>query len=338
LKLDSKHIDYLIARYLTGEATRSEMQQLEKWMEEAGENKKYFDGIRFAHDKTIASHRIEKFDVDKGWNSLHKKMQDADNQPKKQAKTVSFNRNVFLRVAAIALILIGVGTVAYYFGTNKIDISEQLSLSAVDSVVSQKMADNSTIRLNKKGKVTIKKGFGKEHRTVELKGEAFFDVRHDTVPFIVETEKAFVKDLGTSFNVKADEGSDTVEIFVQSGVVAFYTQYNPGIIVNEGEKGFYIKSQDNFYKRTVNEANIAYARIFHFNNSRLIDVVTQVNSVYGQYITLSLGNISNCRITVSFENETIENIVNVIAETLGLHVEKIAGGYLLTGEACNNMP
>ena len=174
MKLDSKHIDYLIARYLTGEATRSEMQQLEKWMEEAGENKKYFEGIRFAHDKTIASHRIEKFDVDKGWNSLYKKMQDADSQPKKQAITVSFNRNVFLSVAAIALLLIGMGTVVYYFGTNKVDISEQLSLSAVDSVVSQKMADNSTIRLNKKGKITVKKGFGKEHRTVELKGEAFF--------------------------------------------------------------------------------------------------------------------------------------------------------------------
>jgi len=338
LKLDSKHIDYLIARYLTGEATRSEMQQLERWMEEAGENKKYFEGIRFAHDKTVASHRIEKFDVDKGWNSLHKKMQAADTQPKKKAKRVFFSSNLFLRVAAVAVILIGIGTVAYYYGANKVDISEQLSLSAFDSVVCRKMLDNSIVRLNKNAKIIVKKGFGKEHRTVELKGEAFFDVQHDTLPFIVQTEKAFVKDLGTSFNVKADEGSDTVEIYVQSGVVAFYTQYNPGIIVNEGEKGFYIKSQDNFYKRAVNKANIAYARIFHFDNSRLVDVVTQINSVYGQYITLSLGNIYNCRITVSFENETIENIVNIIAETLGLRVEKVAGGYLLTGEACNNMP
>jgi len=55
---------------------------------------------------------------------------------------------------------------------------------------------------------------------VELTGEAFFDVTHNAKqPFVIQTPKAQIKVLGTSFNVAAYRTGDSVKVVVETGTV-----------------------------------------------------------------------------------------------------------------------
>jgi hypothetical protein len=47
-------------------------------------------------------------------------------------------------------------------------------------------------------------------------------------------------------------------------------------------------------------------------------------------------HLTSCRLTVTFEDETIDEIADVIAETLGLTVSKSANAIILKGPACGN--
>jgi hypothetical protein len=46
------------------------------------------------------------------------------------------------------------------------------------------------------------------------------------------------------------------------------------------------------------------------------------------------GNISGCKLTVAFENEDLETILEIISETLSLEVIEEADQIKLSGDGC----
>ncbi len=77
------------------------------------------------------------------------------------------------------------------------------------------LPDGSIVLLNSESCVEYSKDF--THRTVILKGEAFFDVQSSEVPFVVNTELGDIKVLGTAFNVKSD--AEQLQVEVDEGTV-----------------------------------------------------------------------------------------------------------------------
>jgi len=76
-------------------------------------------------------------------------------------------------------------------------------------------------------------------REVTLNGEAYFDVKHDTVhPFVVHAGKMNVVVLGTAFNVRAYAGDAYMETTLIRGKVEVINANNPGqnIILYPNEK------------------------------------------------------------------------------------------------------
>ena len=61
-------------------------------------------------------------------------------------------------------------------------------------------------------------------RTVELKGEAFFEIAKDSLhPFKVETQGILIQQFGTAFNVKS-RVKGKVEVALVQGSIGIYTQ------------------------------------------------------------------------------------------------------------------
>lgn len=336
MKHDSQHIDLLIARFLSGEATATEVRELEQWMNIAASNKKYFEQSKYVHEQAKAFYPYKNYDAEKAWQSIHGKMKATPENGTKTRELKSA-KNYWLRIAAGILIIVGISTLFYI--TRKPSAPEMLTLKSAEVSMSNTLADNSEIVLNKNTTITYSKDFGKKNRKLKLTGEAYFKVEHkDDLPFIVEAGGVFIKDIGTTFNIKAYPKSENVEIFVESGVVEFYSTNNPGLVLSEGESAVYNKADSTFTLIQKSAENLlAYkTRIFRFNNTQLIDVVTQLNSVYNSEIRILNQNISSCRITVNFEDENIENIVQVISETLGLQVVVDDHGFALKGNTCMN--
>lgn len=82
------------------------------------------------------------------------------------------------------------------------------------------LSDGSRIWLNAQSSIKYPVRFDKNERKVEISGEAFFNVKHDSLrPFIVETLDYDVKVLGTKFNVKAYSDEENSSTTLVSGSV-----------------------------------------------------------------------------------------------------------------------
>jgi ferric-dicitrate binding protein FerR (iron transport regulator) len=170
---------------------------------------------------------------------------------------------------------------------------------------------------------------------VKLKGEAYFNIHHeDDKNFIIEASGVLIKDIGTSFNVKAYPGDSTVEVVVEEGKVMFYTDTDSGVYLSANGKGIYNKRTKTF---TVEEPELnvlAYkTKFFSFSDTTLRSVVEELNGVYDKKIILDQ-QLRDCHLTVSFNNEDIDEIAAIIAETLGLSIVKSETEIRLQGSGC----
>ncbi len=337
MSYDSTHIDNLIARYLAGEASEKEWEELSLWMETSPENKKYFEGIKFVHDKAVASHRIVKVDVDKAWGKLSSQMTTPTQVSTPKTIPLPLYKQTWFRVAASFAILLTVSAVLYFISLPPVQV--KVTLAASDSVKTQSLA-NTEITLNRNSKIVYNSKKSGKQQEIELTGEAFIEVNHSNdTTLIVKAGETMIRDIGTAFNVRAYSDSATIEVFVQSGEVAFYTAQNAGITVKAGESGIYNKHEKKFYKPDAVDINaIAYkSKLFVFRGIPLGKAISDLNKVYNQKFELANNNLENCTITVTFDNETPIGIAEIIAETLGLQVTEVGGRFVLSGE-CSRQP
>lgn len=306
-------------------------------METSPENKKYFEGIKFVHDKAIASHRIVKVDIDKAWSKLSSKMTAPNQISTPKTIHLPLYKQTWFRIAASFTILLAISAVLYF--TSLPSGPDKVIVAATDSVRTQTLA-NTEITLNRNSKIVYNSNKSGKQQEIELTGEAFIEVNHSNdTSLIVKAGETMIRDIGTSFNVRAYSDSATIEVFVQSGEVAFYTAQNAGITVKAGESGIYNKQEKKFYKPDAVDINaIAYkSKLFVFRGIPLGKAISDLNKVYNQKFELANNNLENCTITVTFDNETPAGIADIIAETLGLQVTEIGDRLVLSGE-CSRQP
>lgn len=99
--------------------------------------------------------------------------------------------------------------------------SQQLVRTSGQQVKRALLPDSSQVWLNANSSIAIPENYGAHNRSVRLTGEAFFDVRPDTArPFVITSQTITVSVLGTSFNVRAYDGLEEVQVAVSTGRVS----------------------------------------------------------------------------------------------------------------------
>lgn len=326
----SEHIDALIARCLAGEASTAEVAFLEEWKNQRDENLRHYQQFETIFNGAAAE--VDRgFDADSAWNSIRQRLQPRRKSIFFNPREIDFRQ--LLRFAATLILFISVGLLVYRFANAP--ASEPFIIATDRSVLSDTLPGGTEVVLNKR--TSIEYTFDAENNThsATLTGEAYFNVDHgEEEVFIVQAEETFIKDIGTSFNVQAYPGSDTVEVLVDEGEVLFYTTSNPGISLKANERGVYNKKTKTFATAPLMPNTTSYvSRSFIFNDYPLEKVVETLNGVYETRINIG-ENLRECRLTVSFDNEQIDEIAQVIAETLGLTASRSGNVIMLTGKGC----
>jgi transmembrane sensor len=329
-----EHIDSIIAKYLCGEATSDEIALLNEWKNLSAANSKEFAAMETIVNESSSMQTDFSVDTDKAWvsvqTSLHQQKSIA-----KEPRTISLNNFSFTRIAAMLLVAAGLSLGAYYIITSENDVAVQLATT--NEIKKENLPDGSSFTLNKNSSISYKKSsFGKK-RVLQLKGEAFFEVKHDEkVPFLIEAGNVIIEDIGTSFNVEAYPDSKNVLVTVATGIVKMYDGENNSITLNAGEQALYDGNKKTIIKSTSVEKNkTAYSdKILIFENTRLADVIKLLNDLYNVNIVTGNSNINDCRLTSSFNNEKIDDILSLIAETMKLTVDKQESAITLQGESC----
>ncbi len=328
--MEQKDIDNLIAKVLSGEANREELLQLENWTKANKENQTYFEESKSIFERISTLKEEVSVNTELAWKKLEPKL----NAP--EARVIPlFRRKGILQAAASILLLVSLGFVLnWLFGPTA---KESMELATTTQIKEKNLPDGSKVVLDKNSRLTYSLT-KKNVRQVKLTGLAHFEVVHDDKkPFVIEVNEVFIKDIGTSFEVKALPESDLVEVSVQEGEVQFYTEKNTGLRLVKGEKASYNKQSKTFVKLSPTIGNKDFnrsARQFNFDNTPLSDVVEELNAVYNSDIRLENSRIGACRLSVTFNNEKLDVLLSVIAETLNLRVKHQDSTILLQGEAC----
>ncbi len=308
-----------IAKYLVGEASPMEEEQLQKWRAESSENEAFFQDFKKTLELGQQHYQVDTakslgIDIDAEWNQFLKNI-----SVKEGTKVVSLEKqvetsNVWLKIAASLILIIGVGFAINYFSGQPSLVHYQTAQNTQEVT----LPDGSIITLNKQSFLSYLEDFGKVDRQVSLSGEAFFDVAKDkTKQFIITTENAQVQVLGTSFNVRAYDQSEATEVVVATGIVKLSKQNsNEAITLNAGDKGMF--ESNKLYSETNKDTNFLSWKTgkIMFEEESLEAVIEALNRIY--QVDISTEEDASCEVTVTFEQQTIEAVLNVLKITLDL--------------------
>lgn len=326
-------MDEKLIKYLSGELSQGEVNEVEGWLEDP-ENKKEFGKIKQLWDSSQALASAELFHADKNWMKMKQRM---DTLRKKSGKEK--NLQLFrYAIAASLIFLIGIAGF-FYFQNNRTGKLVQYTAGSQKQEKPVQLPDGTLVYLNHNTNLSYNNDFNKNTRTVTLSGEAFFDVaKNASIPFIIRTASAEIKVVGTSFNVMAYAFSDSVQVLVQSGVVEMYSKIDKvsKVLLTVGNEGTYVKSDQKLVTRKSFDTNMLAWKTqkLDFRNADLPYVVGALEHAFGKKIQLQGGTLKNCRLTVDFNNQSLETIFKVIKETINITVINQGDVYIVSGPGC----
>ena len=225
------------------------------------------------------------------------------------AKVVPMYRRL-MRVAAAAAILIIGSFLAYQYLSPTENSAEMLVEKTVNEGKSIALSDGSKVWLNRNSTLHYPKKFGSETRTVTFEGEAFFDIeRNENKAFIIETNNAFTKVLGTSFNILASENQ--TDVTVATGKVEVSNRTAKKVVLVAGEAG-QVEGGDVEKLLDVNPNTMAWKTgEFTFEDTPLLQALKDLNTYYiNQFLVENIEN--NCELNVNFKHAKIEDVVETI--------------------------
>jgi len=323
------HHSELITRYLSGNASNAEVQELEKWVLADPKNQELYKNFKKAWVLSGMKENPISVDVEKSWEKLMGEI-------KPQAKVVEMKKPFFAQrwvsIAAAVLVLM---ILSIFLLRNSLS-SEPYYAQTFDEIEEVQLEDGSTVTLNQRSFLSFANEEEGNVRKVGLKGDAFFDVARDTTsPFIIETQNVEIEVLGTSFYVDSREELGEIQVIVESGRVAVRSGGKEEILT-ANEKAVFTKSNGALNKQENDDANYLSIKnqSLTFEDSPLEEVAFALQRQYHETIEIESAGLMDCPLTSEFSNMELRVVLDVIEEALGIQAKREGGKIIFRG-TCN---
>jgi transmembrane sensor len=237
-------------------------------------------------------------------------------------------RSFALPAAAAAVLLVGV---SYYWhsaengGYTPGASAAQTFATTIGQRDSVRLADGTRVMLAPQSRLTVAAGYGDNVREVELQGEAYFDVHHDAAkPFLVRAGDADIRDLGTTFTVRAT-GDQGVRVAVTSGSVSLApkTTANAAVVLRPGDAGTLgVDGRTLVERGGTAEPDTAWTRgRLVFREAPVGTVRTELQRWYGIDLQID-SSFASRHLSMTFEGESADRVLEVIGLSLGAEVTR----------------
>jgi len=325
--LDDERLYVLLDRYLAGEASAAEAQAVREWLAEAppAEHAALLEDLRLI--RRVTADPVPQTSVERAWV--------------KASKSLRPSRRFLVAVIAAAAVVVAV--VGGWAVLGRAPAWREVS-TAVGHRTVVHLRDGTQITLAPKSRLRYTADYGTAHRNVYLDGQAYFQVTLDTRrPFRVHTARSITEDLGTAFVVRAYSEQNATEVVVAEGRVALWRadtsqtsaaldarpDARPGLVLAARDLGRLDANGGVTLRRRIDVARqLAWTSgVLAFDGEPLRDVVLTLGRWYNVDIHLqSADSALGARpLTATFTNESIDRVVERIAMTLGLRVERGPG-------------
>lgn len=203
----------------------------------------------------------------------------------------------------------------------------------VDAPLGQRVAvtlpDGSSITLAAGSRASWPRGFRGPVREIQLDGEAYFDVVHDSArPFIVRARDGVAQDVGTRFVVRAWPELRQLEVAVEEGIVALSDSagYRTSPVARRpqlraGQRGR-LASDGRVSIAPVDSAAFSWlSGTLAFTDVPVSEALPVIGRWYGVTITAAPA-LADRRLTGRFVSQPLPQLLDALALALGASVER----------------
>jgi len=353
----------LLIRFIIGEANDKEKLKIERWLEKEISHQQLMQSLEKILQESQPN--LIKWNEDELWNKFSSKAgfvlsQDESSDTIKVQSNGNIAQRLLLsvvqwcfgvnrspsqyvfRFAVIILLVLGgaIGTAAYFKQLQeKRELAYQSTYQEFSTQKSERstllLSDGTSIRLNSATKIRFPILFSKEKREVFLDGEAFFEVAHNkTSPFLVHTEDANIRVLGTVFNVTSYSEDNKTQVIVSEGQVALAgIKQQDEVLLHRNQVSRIIKGGSPSTAEAIrSDKYLAWLKNqMIFENATLAEVIKQLSRKYDVEFEVHDSSLLKRHIVATFSTESLSQIIRSLSLSLRFQYEqrgKIVSLYL----------
>lgn len=342
----------VLEKYFNGIYSVEEAEQVVEWLStdegQAYLSDKFDEDVELLKNEKIKP-MLPALDSKRMWSRVSKEVGPASRRtlPVRRGHASSY-----WYVAAMVFLVCGL-SIFFYEKFVPVDKTSQEKQAMYFSTNAQQqkeitLSDGTAIRLNNNSQLWISATYGQPQRDVTLKGEAYFEVTHNTAkPFVIHTNGILIKDLGTAFNVRALPGKNNVQVAVESGKVSILSEENlstnsreakPRPIKLTGGQYAYLNLETDSFEvsefQVENYLNWMSDQL-KFDRAPLVKASEQLSHIYNVTFSYASDSLKTMHFSASFEAESLKRTLAVIALTLSIGYQ-IKGDHVIWKEEGKN--
>ena len=334
MHLEDERLYLLLDRYLAGEASAADAQAVREWLAADAEHALLLDDLRLV--KRVIADKPPHSSTNAAWAKALKALEVAHPaQPR-------VSRRLLVAALAAAAVVIGLIAGPGVGGLLRRTPQWREYATAAAQRMVIRLQDGTQVTIAPKSRVRYTADYGTAHRDLYLDGEAYFQVAPDSQrPLRVHTAGSVTEDLGTAFVIRAYADQIATEVVVAEGRVALWrarpdtiaVEAPPALVLSARDLGQLGASGDATLRRGVDvDRQLAWTRgVLAFDGTPLREAVRTLGRWYDVEIRLDDADsaLAGRRFTATFTNEPIDLVLQRIALTLGLRVERADGSVFL---------
>ncbi|MGC8865943.1 MAG: FecR family protein [Bacteroidales bacterium] len=323
MEIKDEHIE-LIAKYLSGQATETEAEELLQWVRSAPEHEQLFK--QYARD--WQRHHFIPSDPSKLWAQFSQKAG-------LNRRFLKVERRVLMRAAAFFLLALLSAYTALYLLKD-----DQQILVAENEVKNFTLPDGSVLVLAPSSSaIYSSREFNQHIRKIQITGMARLEVKHDEqAPFEAMAGKLQIRVTGTRFYVSSGDETLMPSVYLEEGRVEASLAGHPDnrMVLKPGQQAGIdpLSGKLSISDRPDVNQSAWLTRHFEFDATPLFKVIWLLQKTYSIEVELVNPGIGNCTLTATFDNQSPEDILRIIAATLGLQVSGSQRHFVLSGNSC----
>lgn len=189
---------------------------------------------------------------------------------------------------------------------------------------SVELSDGTVVTLNANSEMTFPTAFHGDSRSVTLKGEAFFEVTKNSIPFIVRTDGAMVKVHGTKFNVNSTMKNE-IRTTLVTGSVSVIPNNNREMMLSPGEMAVVNRSSGeiNVERVSTNKITAWLTNSFSWIDTDIRILLSDIGSWYGVEFSYSSQLFDSVKTTATFDKELqLDHIISSLGTVLKVNFIK----------------
>lgn len=248
----------ILAKYLAGKTSAEELAVLLAWAKSSEKNGRIWQEV-------VELRMKDAFDRHNTEAAIERALQQVEARIDRKRVWMPLRRA--LRYAAMVAFIVG-SALGYWMFRSASEDYLSIRVAEGESVKRILLRDSSEVWLKGGAMLRIPKAFSARNRSVSMEGEAFFSVRKDSLsPFLVEANDAYIKVLGTEFNVRTDEAGHTLETTLLSGHVVLQDKDQETILdMQPGEQVTYNMDKNEV---SVKQVDVNVEGVWHLQQKQL---------------------------------------------------------------------